>query len=71
VPIEKGDGYLEDASRSKGLPSLSALHWDGIVGVADHVPAGAIAAVGKDRVAAGNVFFRMDSVDFVIDFVAF
>jgi hypothetical protein len=48
-----------------------ALHGDGIFGVADHVPAGAIAVARKDRVTAGDVFFRADGVDFVFNFVAF
>ena len=39
--------------------------------MADHVPAWAIAALGKKRVTARDVFFGMDGVDFVVDFAAF
>ena len=47
------------------------LHRDGIFGVADHVPTGVIAALGENRVAAGDVFFGVNRVDFVFDFAAF
>jgi len=47
------------------------LHGDGVVGMADHVPARTVPGVGKDRVATGDVLFGMDGVDFVFGFVAF
>jgi hypothetical protein len=45
------------------------LHGDGVVGVTDNVPAGAIAAVGKERVTAGQIFFGSNIVDLILDFI--
>ncbi len=70
--------FLDYAERPQAHPSPKAtqsvhpggLHGDGVVGVADHVPAGAIATVGEYGVAAGNIFLGMDGIDFIFHFVA-
>jgi hypothetical protein len=58
-------------AQSGGKPPHSKLHGDGVVGVAGYVPAGAIAGVGEEGVGAGEVFFRVDGVDLIFDFVVF
>jgi len=47
------------------------LHDDGVVGVAGDVPARAAASMGKERVAAGQIFFRLVGIDLEIDLVVF
>lgn len=46
------------------------LHGYGIFGVTGQVPAGTVAALGENRVAAGDILFRVNGIDFVFDFVA-
>jgi hypothetical protein len=39
--------------------------------VANHIPTRLRASLGKERVAAGNIFFGMDLVEFVCSPIAF
>ena len=64
-------GSATGKNQKKQKARRARLHGDGVVGVANHVPARTVAGVGKDRVAAGDVLFGMNGVDFVFGFVAF
>jgi hypothetical protein len=59
------------SNEQKSVDGRLQLHWDGVVGVARDVPAGAGVGVGEEGAAAGDVFFGMDGVDLVFHFVAF
>ena len=45
------------------------LHGNGIVGVPFHVPARAHASLGKQGMRAGNVFFRLLRINFIVHLV--
>ena len=47
------------------------LHDDGIVGVAGDVPARAAVTMWKERVAAGQILFRLVGIDLEIDLIVF
>ena len=47
------------------------LQLDGVVNVSSDVPTGCVAGMREERSSARDVFFGLDRVQFVLDFVGF